>query len=93
MKMELIPNTAIVAVCRALNDGEFRSATKYMGSRLVVRATWRCKPNKKNTREELVITYGAPNYREAKFIRDCFAAGENLPVKKVQLRAWPKKKK
>lgn len=93
MKMELIPNTAFLAVIRALNDGEYRSATKYLGSRLVVRATWRHKPSSRNTREEIVLTYGAPNYLEAKFIKDCFAAGEDLPIKKVQLRAWPKKRK
>lgn len=92
MDMNLIPNTAIVAVCRALNNGEFKSATKYLGSKLVVRATWRHKPKKSNTREELVLTYGRPNYLERRFIEACFAAGEPLPVKKVQLRPWPKKR-
>ena len=79
-------------VCSALINSDCRTATKYLGSRLVVRATWRHKPSQRNMREEMVVTYGAPNYLEAKFIKDCFTAGENLPVKKVQLRPWPKKK-
>jgi len=91
--MKVTPDPKHFAVvCSALITGDCRSATKYLGSRLVVRASWRHKPSNSNTREEMVVTYGAPNYLEAKFIKDCFAAGENLPVRKVQLRPWPKKR-
>jgi hypothetical protein len=92
MDMELIPNTVLVAVCRALNNGEFKSATKYLGSRLVVKATWRHRPSKSHRHEEIVLTYGEPNFRETKFIEACFKAGENLPVRKVQLSPWPKQR-
>lgn len=80
-------------VCSALINSDAKTATKYLGSRLVVRATWRHEPSQRNRREEMVVTFGAPNYLEAKFIKDCFAAGEDLPVRKVQLKAWPKKRK
>lgn len=35
---------------------------------------------------------GAPNFAERRFIRLCFKAGEPLPVRKVQIKWWPKKK-
>lgn len=92
MKTE-IPPKVFADVCHALIHGDCKTATKYMGSKLVVRATWRHKPSQRNTCEEMVVTYGAPNYLEVKFIQDCFAAGEPLPVKKVQLKPWPKPKK
>lgn len=69
-----------------------RSVTKYITPKLVVRATWRHKPSRRHTREEMVVTYGAPNYLEAEFVRQAVKAGEPFPVKKAQIRLWPKKK-
>lgn len=74
-----------------LND--VKSATYYESPKLIVRATWRTKPRANNRREEIVVTYGAPNYLEAKFAKLCKKAGEPFPVRKIQLRAWPKKRK
>jgi hypothetical protein len=89
----LPPKTAFSAVIDALLKSDAKTATKYLGSRLVVRATWHNKPRLNNRHEVMIVTFGAPNYLEAKFIKDCFAAGEDLPMRKVQLKAWPKKRK
>lgn len=66
--------------------------TKFLSDREVIRATRRHKPSKRHTRIELVLTVGAPNYRERKFIKLCRRAGEPFPVKRLQFRRWPRKR-
>ena len=75
----------------ALIGSDAKTATKYLAPNMVVRATWRHKPHSKNLREEMVVTYGNPNYREHDFVRACKKAGEPFPIKKIQFRQWPKK--
>lgn len=69
-----------------------RMATYYISERLIVRATRRWRPDRREKRVECVVTYGNPNFVERRFIRLCKKAGEPLPVRKVQLKLWPKKK-
>lgn len=80
-------------VCGALISSDAKTATKYLLPNMVVRATWRHKPKSKNTREEMVVTYGNPNYLECYFVKACKKSGEVFPVKKIQFRPWPKKAK
>jgi len=70
-----------------------KTATIFLSPKLIVRATWRHKPSLRNLREEMVVTYGAPNYLEQAFIVTAKKAGEPFPIKKVQLRPWPKVRK
>ena len=79
-------------VCNALIGSDAKTATKYIDEKTVVRATWRHKPSGRNSREEMVVTIGIPNYLERDFIKSCKKAGEPLPVKKIQFRKWPIKK-
>lgn len=91
MKKEI--NTAEFSkVIAALIDGNCKTATRYLDDKTVVRATWRNKPSNQNKREEIVVTYGCPNYLEVKFIKDCKTAGVSFPVKRIQLKFYPKKK-
>ena len=92
MKTE-IPAKAFEKTVRALVGSDARSAVYYIGPKLVVRATWRHKPRANNTREELVLTFGAPNYLEKFFVKDAVRAEEPFPIRRVQLKAWPKKRK
>lgn len=69
-------------------------ATKYISDREIIRAT----RTKYGTRFspgnlEVTITRGKPNYIEREFIKACKKAGEPFPVKKVQLKFFPQKKK
>lgn len=80
-------------VIDTLLNYDVKTATKYISPKLVARATWRHKPSRKHTREEMVVTYGAPNYREVIFVKLALKAQEPFPIKKVQMRAWPKKRK
>jgi hypothetical protein len=80
-------------VCGALIGSGMKSAVKIVNEKTVVRATWRNKPDSRSKREEMVVTFGEPNYQERDFIKKCKKAGEPMPVKKIQFRAYPKKVK
>lgn len=74
-------------------DGGAYKATKYYGDKLIVRATRKRYGGKimkgKVHPVEIMFTVGRPNYEEREFIKKCFAAGEPLPVKKIQMK-FPK---
>ncbi len=78
-----------MAVCKALVESGAKSAIKIVDEKTSVKATWRNKPSGKNHREEIVLTFGNPDYEVAQFIKKCKKAGEPLPVKKIQFRAYP----
>lgn len=42
---------------------------------------------------ELVVNIGRPNYDERQFIKDCQKAKEPFPVKKLQVKCLPKRRK
>ena len=79
-----------------LLDARARSAVKYISPKQIVRATQRLGRNGRlGTRDhaDIVLTIGRPNYVERKFIKACLKAGEPFPVKKVQLKYPPTKRK
>ena len=88
-----IPMNAVSNTVEALiRSGEYR-AVKYFDAKTVVSV---CRPYKhkaRDTRSDFVLKIGAPNYLERKFIVLCKAAGEPFPVKKIQIQAWPVKRK
>jgi hypothetical protein len=92
MRKQIDPQHA-ADVFRALTQAgaTARTATKYVDPKTVVRATWRFKPNNKNTREEIVITFGEPNYLDRQFIKKMKKVGESLPYG-VVLKPYPKKR-
>jgi hypothetical protein len=80
-------------VCGALIASDAKTAIKILDEKTIVKATWHNKPSGRNSHEEMVVTFGRPDYRTVEFIKKCKKAGEPLPVKKIQFRAYPKKKK
>ena len=70
-----------------------KSAVKFLDEKTIVRATWRNKPKGNNTREEIVVTIGCPNYLERAFVKQCKQSGEKFPIRKIQLKYYPIKKK
>jgi hypothetical protein len=80
-------------VCDALIGSGMKTAIKIVDENTTVKATWRNKPSGRKSREEMVVTFGKPNYLDRVFIRKCKKAGKSFPVKKIQFRAYPKKKK
>lgn len=90
---KVIDPKVFASVCNALVNSKAKTATKYLDEKTVVHATWHFKPSARNTRETVILTFGAPNYLDRIFITKCKKAGEPFPVKKIQLRAYPAKKK
>lgn len=92
MKAQVDPKMFAVVV-GVLVASDAKTAIKYLTPNLIVKATWRHKPMKRHTREECVVTFGTPGYLQQKFIDAAVKAGEPFPIKKVQLTAWPIKRK
>ena len=88
----LAAGSAIARCVAALQANGAKKATVYLSSKLVVSACRRFRPSRRARQEDFVLKLGAPNYLERKFLKACLAAGEPLPVKRVQLRDWPRKR-
>lgn len=69
-----------------------RKATLYVSPTYVVTASLRCKPDKRSKRTEIVLKIGVPNFVERQFVKACKKAGEPFPVKKIQLKFYPRKR-
>lgn len=77
----------ILAVAREIfSNRHIYRATKFVTPNYVIKATRRHKHNGRDTRWEVVLTIGAPNYLEQKFIKLAQKAGEPFPIKKVELK-------
>lgn len=73
-----------------ITTGAYRT-TKYLSPTYTVKATRLHRPDKRSRSAHVVLSIGAPNFAERAFIKAAKKAGEPLPVKKVQIKAWPKK--
>lgn len=91
MKQEINPKY-FQKVCSELIASNCKSVVQYIDAKTVVKATWQRKPNGRTTSETMLVSFGAPNYLETIFIKQCIKAGEPFPVKKIQLRPYPKKR-
>lgn len=74
------------------SDIALRRAVYYMSPTFTVKATRQRRVDRRSRQETFLLTFGSPNYAERAFIKACKEAGEQFPVKKVQLKFWPKKK-
>lgn len=83
---------AAEAIVSALIVTNMRKATKFIGPNLVVKLTRRHKPTRGERSATFLLTIGKPNHDERKFIKDCRKAGEPLPVRKVRMKDFPKKR-
>lgn len=81
-------NAVVQTVETLLRNRSAWKATKYLSPRDIVRAT-RVRKN----RQTIILTLGRPNYQEVEFIKRARKAGEPFPVRNVQLRMLPKRKK
>jgi len=93
--MDKETSKAISHVMQTMIDSpETRQAAIYISPKLVVRASRRSvgKPHKGDN-TEVVLTIGRPNFVQRSFITCCQKSGEVFPVKKMQLKFFPVKKK
>lgn len=85
MKQEL---DAVRKVVELLYRPDAVKAVKYLTPNLVVRAV-RTRFGKKILgygNRQITLTIGKPNYLERDAIKECQAAGEPFPVKKIRLK-------
>lgn len=75
-----------------LSEPDIHTATKYIDPKTTVRGTFVGKRDRRSKRNTIALSIGTPNYAEREFIKQCNKSGEPFPVKKVQLKFYPKKK-
>lgn len=68
-----------------------RRATAFISPTLTIKATAQRRPDGRGRSATALVTIGAPNFAERRFIRVCQKAGEQFPLKRIQWKFWPKK--
>mgnify|MGYP001600941148 CR=1 FL=1 len=74
------------ALVNVLIDQRAKQTTKYLTNSLTVKATHRGTWDARDGRNEILLTWGKPNWKERRFLTDIQRAGEPLPVKKIQIK-------
>jgi len=69
-----------------------RRATAYIAEKRTVKATLQRRIDKRARSATVLVTVGAPNFLERRFIRLCKKAGMAFPLNHIQWKFWPKKK-
>lgn len=91
-----IPRTAVGRVVEALLEcPEAKTVSLYLEPRTVVKATRIHKHTRRSDRygaESYMLTIGRPNFLGRRFVKQCQQAGEPFPVRKLQIKWWPKKR-
>jgi len=68
-----------------------KKAAYYHAPNYVVKLTRRHRDRANARTQEFVLTIGRPNYAERVFIKTARKAGETFPIKKIQLRYFPRR--
>lgn len=87
------PFSHVARAIQSLEQTGAKTATVFLSPKRVVKATRRFKKDRRERHAEYIVSVGTPNYAERQFIKDCIAAGERFPVRKVQLKAFPVRKR
>lgn len=80
----------VVSCCLVIPN--VRRATAYINEKFTVKATRQRREDRGDNSATILVTVGAPNFVERRFIRLAKKAGEPFPIKKIQLKFWPEKK-
>jgi hypothetical protein len=68
-----------------------RRATAYISPKLTIKVTAQRRADKRSRTVTALVTVGAPNFIERRFIRVCQKAGMAFPLQQIQWKLWPKK--
>lgn len=80
----MITRKSFSDIAEIILEGGAVKATKYFSPKSVIKGTRRMYGNKKGN--EILFTFGKPNYAERKFIKDCIKSGEKFPIRKIQIK-------
>lgn len=92
--MEKDIKNAVIQVVEAVLSTEAVQAIKYLSPKVrvsAVRRVYSGRVDKGHT--EVLIVIGRPNVKQQSFIKDCVKAIEPFPIKNMQVKYQPKKKK
>lgn len=79
------------AVGDVLCMSHVRKATAFISPKLTIKATAQHRGDKRSKSATCLVTVGAPNFVERRFIRVCQKAGMAFPLSQIQWKHWPKK--
>jgi hypothetical protein len=80
-------------IVKLASQPEVKKATYYHSDKEVAKVTFHGKKDSRARTKTFVVTIGRPNYEEREFIKKAKKAGEPFPIKKIQMKFVPKKKK
>lgn len=92
LSMNIEATSAAKVIDALVEDKTLRKATVFVSPFFVTKATRVHRHDGRDSRLQMVVTVGKPNYAEREFIKLAKKAGEPFPIKKIQLKFWPKKK-
>ena len=81
----LIERKAGECITEVLAVPGLRKATAYLSENFVIKATRQFPAMKRDKSHTLLVTAGAPNFLERRFVRICKKAGVAFPLKQLQL--------
>ena len=84
-----VPAVVVGKLVMNLLDLEAHRVTAYLSPTRTVKACRKLfggKINSRDSRADIQLTIGAPNYAERRFIKACLASGEPFPVKRLQVK-------
>jgi len=70
-----------------------RRATAYISDKRTIKATLQRRIDKRAKQATVLVTVGAPNFVERRFIRICKKDGMCFPLNQISWQYWPAKKK
>jgi hypothetical protein len=85
----------VSGIITAVIEEKAHRGTVYIAPNLLIRVTRKLAQGKIPSRGpyEFVVSLCQPNYIERKFVKACQKAGEKFPIKKIQLKFPPKRRK
>lgn len=75
----------------AFNHRGVKSVSYFLSPRVVTRITRQRPANIRESSITFLITIGRPNYAAREFIKKANRAGEPFPIKKLQLKFYPRR--
>ncbi len=68
-----------------------RRATAYISPTFIMKATAQRRYRKNEPSCTVLVTVGAPNFVERRFVRLCKKSGYVFPLNQIHWKLWPKK--
>lgn len=79
------------AIGDVITGTDIRRATAFISPTLTMKATAQRRQDKRTKSSTVLVTVGAPNFLERRFIRQCQKAGMCFPLRQIQWKHWPAK--